>query len=167
MLIRFASLVTLLACACLLAGCVTDGTIPDELAYAPPTTGEVAHIKGCYIEDSGLFAAKHTGYVLMVDRKFVSAPMENWSQSLALSPGLREIACEYRQSVFKARATFKLDVQPGLNYEIRITTGTEGEAEQRYCNFSIVNAATGKPVTPIKHVTVSESSTRSNFRPLD
>lgn len=151
----------------LLAGCATDTSIPDDLAYVPPASGDVATIKGTYNEDTGLFAAKHTGFVLMVDRKFVKNPEQSWNQPLALSPGTREIACEYHQSVFKARATFKLEVLPGVNYQIRISPGTEGDAEQRFCDFSIINTATGKPVTPIKHVTVSESSNRSNFRPLD
>lgn len=167
MLQRIASVASTLISIALLAGCVTTASVPDELAYLPPAAGDVAHIKGSFIEDSGLFAAKHTGYVLMVDRKFVKDPQLNWSQPLALAPGTREIACEYRQSVFQARATFKVDILPGVNYEVRIAPGTEGDAEQRYCNFSIVNTATGKQVTAIKHVIVSEHSTRSNFRPLD
>lgn len=167
MFLRLAPIFTSMTLAMLFSGCVTDTSIPEELAYQVPVAGEIAHLKGSYFEDSGVFAAKHTGYVLMVDRKFVKNPQENWNQPLAISAGLREIACEYRQSVFKARATFKLDVQPGVNYELRVQPGTEGEDEHRVCNFSIINAATGKPVTPIKHVIVSENSNRSNFRPLD
>ncbi len=168
MLTRFPRFASLLTAVLLLTGCVTETSLPEEDLYTPPAaSNEVATIMGSYQEDSGLFAAKHTGFVLMVDHKFVRNAQENWNQPLRLTPGVHEIACEYRQSVFKARTTFKLEVQAGVNYAIRIAPGTEGEAEQRYCDFSIINTATGKPVTAIKHTNVSENSNRSNFRPLD
>lgn len=155
----------------LFAGCATDDAIPAEQLYQQPAagTGTSARIKGSMIEDSGLFAAKHMGYVLMIDGKFVLNALENCEQPILLAPGPHDISIEYRYSVFNARTAFGFDAQKNAGYVVKISPGIEGSDERRYCDISIVDASTGQAVTPVKHcyVTGGPAQNRSNFRPLD
>ena len=165
---RTLSILSLLALCLTLSGCNTTA-VSDDLLYQPPAGPSVARIKGSTTQDSGLFASRHVAYVLLVDGKFVRDGAEVWAQELALSPGQHELAVEYRSSVFRARTTFSLEAQAGATYLLQMKHGVEAPDDRRYCEFVIVDAANGQPVTPVKHTyaTNSASDTKSNFRPLD
>ncbi len=164
---RFPSIAFSFGLILLLAGCATETAIPEDQLYRAPRTGEVAYLKGATLVESGVFAARHYGFVLMIDQKFVHHAEDNWQTPIAVSPGRHEIAVEYRQSIFKARTLFKLDARPGATYEVKITPGSKEDSDVRYCDFSLVDTATGKPVLPVSRAHVSGSLNRSNFRPLD
>ena len=150
-------------------GCVTDDSASVSAVYQAPVLNqvEVAYLKGTKIKGSGLFAAEHSGFVLMVDRTFVKEAQGGWNRSIALSPGWHEISCKYQSSVFSSRAVFNIEAQAGITYELKIAPGMEGEDERRYCDFSIVDAATGNPLTAVKRCAVTTSQSTTNFRPLD
>ncbi|MBK8856737.1 MAG: hypothetical protein IPN11_03375 [Opitutaceae bacterium] len=155
----------------LLAGCATDDAIPaDQLYRHPPAgTAQGTWIKGSKIEVSGLFAAPHLGYVLMIDGKFVLNAKENAEQPIAITPGPHEISAEYSYSVFTARTALSFEAKAGGTYVLNIKPRLEGEGERRFCDMSVVDAATGQPVSPVKssYVTGGPSRNQSNFRPLD
>ncbi|MEI7552490.1 MAG: hypothetical protein WCL24_09190 [Verrucomicrobiota bacterium] len=164
----------LLASCCsllLLSGCATDGGIPAEQYYQAPALAEAqaAHILGSTVMESGLFATNHVGFVLMIDSRFVANGADNWNQVITLSPGWHRLTTQYSQSVFSARAEFRIEVRPGASYEVRIAPGVEDPDERRYCNLSIVDVATGQAVTPVKHANVSggQNAGRSLFRAVD
>ena len=155
----------------LLAGCATDDAIPaDQLYRHPPAgTGQIGWIKGSKLEESGLFASPHLGCVLMIDGKFVLNSKENPEQPIPITPGTHEISAEYRYSVFTARAALSFEAKSGSHYVLKIKPRLEGEGERRFCDMSVVDAATGRPVSPVKssYVTGGPSRNQSNFRPLD
>ena len=165
---RTLALLTLLAVGLMLGGCNT--TAPSEdLLYQPPAGPSVARIMGSTTQDSGLFGSRHVAYVLLVNGKFVRDAEEAWARNLTLAPGPQDLAVEYRSSVFRARTVFILEAKAGATYLLQMKHGVESPDERRYCEFVIVDAANGQPVTPVKHVyaTNSASDTKSNFRPLD
>jgi hypothetical protein len=146
----------------LLSVCATDDSIPVEQYYQAPSLDnvQVAHIRGSFIVESGVIAINHVGFVLMVDDKVEQNGPELWNRSLALSPGWHKITGEYRQSVFRPRADFKIEAQPGTSYELEIAPSDEGSEERPFCRISIVDAATGKPITAIKRCNVSGGENR-------
>jgi hypothetical protein len=153
-----------------LTGCSTETTIPEDQIYQSPSAGmAVAHIKGAFIEEAGLFMPKHVGYVLMIDRQFVRDSQENWERLIPLTPGNHEISAAYTSSIFSSRASLTLEARTGVTYAVKIVPGLEGADERRYCDFSIMDVATGLAVTPFKHtyVTGGPNQSRSNFRPID
>ena len=162
----FASLIFIL-----LAGCATDDATPADQHYRHPPAGlgQSAWIKGSKIEVSGLFAAPHLGYVLMIDGKFVINPKANPEQPIPIAPGPHEVSAEYSYSVFTARASLNFEATSGSTYVLKINPRLEGGDERRFCDMSIVDAATGQPVSPVKssYVTGGPSRNQSNFRPLD
>lgn len=157
-----------LIAACLgLCGCNTTA-VSDEQLYVPPAGPTVAHITGTQQQDTGLFGSRHVAYVLLVNGKFVRDAEESANQALALNAGPQEIAVEYRSSIFRSRTVFTLEAKPGARYVLRMALATSAD-DRRTCDFVIVDAATGEPVTPVKRTNVAEApgSNRSNFRPLD
>lgn len=159
---------TLVAICLALVGCNT--TAPSEdLIYQAPVGAEVARIKGSTTQDPGLFGARHVAYVLLVNGKFVRNADENWAQPIALASGPQELAVEYQSSVFKSRTVFTLEARAGAAYVLKVTPGIDPKDDRRFCEFVIVDEATGQPVTPVKHTyaTSSSSTSKSNFRPLD
>lgn len=155
----------------LLAGCATDDTIPaDQLYRHPPAgTGHATWIKGSKIEETGLFASHHLGYVLMIDGRFVLNSKENPEQLIPIAPGPHEISAEYSYSVFTARTILSFEAKSGSTYVLIINPRLDSDGERRFCDMSVVDAATGQPVTPVKnsYVTGGPAQNRSNFRPLD
>jgi len=158
----------LLAVCLSVVGCNT--TAPSEdLIYQPPADSAVARIKGSEIQDPGLFGSRHVAYVLMVNGKFVREAEEAWAQPIALATGPQDLAVEYQSSVFRSRTVFTLEARAGVTYRLKVTPGIEPKDDRRFCEFVIVDEATGQPVTPVKHTyaTSSSSGSKSNFRPLD
>jgi len=165
---RTLSALALLALCLALVGCNT--TAPsEELIYQPPTDVAVARIKGSTLQDPGLFGSRHVAYVLLVNGKFVRDAEENWAQPITLAAGPQDLAVEYHSSVFKSRAVFTLEARAGATYVLKVTPGIDPKDDRRFCEFVIVDEATGQPVTPVKHTyaTGSSSDNKSNFRPLD
>lgn len=140
----------------------------EEQIYQPPAASAAASITGSQLQDPGLFGSRHVAYVMMVDGKFVREAEEAWSQPLTLRPGSRDLAVEYRSSVFRSRSVFTIEAKAGAKYVLQMTPGVDAD-DRRFCEFVIVDADTGQPVTPVKHTyaTSSSSGSRSNFRPLD
>lgn len=158
----------LLAACLALVGCNT--TAPSEdLIYQPPTGTAIARLKGSSLQDPGLFGSRHIAYVLMVNGKFVRDAEENWERPIALASGPQDLAVEYQSSVFRSRAVFTLEAKAGVTYVLKMTPGVDPKDDRRFCEFVIVEEATGQPVTPVKHTyaTSVSSGSRSNFRPLD
>lgn len=158
----------LLAACLTLVGCNT--TAPSEdLIYQPPTGTAVARLKGSTLQDPGLFGSRHIAYVLMVNGKFVRDAEESWERPIALASGPQDLAVEYQSSVFRSRAVFTLEAKAGVTYLLKMTPGIDPKDDRRFCEFVIVEEATGQPVTPVKHTyaTSGSSGNRSNFRPLD
>jgi len=160
----------LLSLTCLaLAACNTTPMPDGASVYQPPTGPGAAWIRGSMHQDSGLLASRHVGYVLMVNRQFAAAGEKGWDQPLALTPGPQDITVAYRSSVFRSQAGLSFEARAGVTYVVAIKTGFEGADERRYCEFTIVDAATGQPVTESKHTYAANSSgaNRTTFRPLD
>jgi hypothetical protein len=155
----------------LIAGCATDDTIPAELLYRHPPAGTAqgTWIKGSKTEDTGLFASSHLGYVLMIDGKFVLNSKEYPEQPIPITPGAHEISAEYSYSVFTARTALSFEAKSGSTYALKVNPRLESDGERRFCDMSIVDAATGQPVSLVKncYVTGGPAQNRSNFRPLD
>jgi hypothetical protein len=91
----------------------------------------------------------------MIDLKSIPAAAEHWSDAIALAPGKRSIMAEYHVSNFKARTSFVLPARAGESYQLMIQPGHENTPDQKlYCDFWIIDTATGKPVVPVHHTQV-------------
>ena len=140
-----------------LAGCSTMSDIPAEDVYQPPAPGApVAYLQGSSIKEDGLFGSEHRGFASMVDLKSIPDAADHWNEPIALSPGKRTIAVEYRYSNFMTRAYVAFDARPGVHYQLMIKNNRDNSPEARMFNdFWIVNLSTGAAVTPVYHKQVT------------
>ncbi len=142
--------------AILLAGCATTPEAPSADDYQPPAAGaSVATLKGSRITEGGMFGDVHTGFVNMIDLKSVFNAADHWDQPITLTPGRHAIMAEYHFSNFKARMNLVLTASAGSSYQLMIKTGHESTLESRlYCDFWIVDTATGAIVAPVHRAQV-------------
>lgn len=153
--------------ATFLGGCATQPV--EGRDYIPPAQGArpLATILGSVTKDSSFFGSDGAAYVLMVDYLNVLNAANGTSQPLALEPGTHNITCEYRYSTFLSRATFKLNVRSGAAYQVKFEATTDSATDRRYCDFWIIDIATGEVVGARKHEQVSGGRSKSSslFRP--
>jgi hypothetical protein len=140
----------------------TDGPAAQS-EYKPPGRGaETAVIQGMR-RRMGFLADDHLGYILLVDRKFISNARRGWDKPIVLEAGKRTLTAEYTYGPFTARADIVLEVKPGASYQLRIMNGTEGADGSRFNDFWIVDAS-GRVVSQVQHAPISGGN--SNYNPF-
>lgn len=154
---------TLLVPLLLLAGCVTT---PDPVKPGAPVTvttaratppsapvvapAPVVELKPATItgsEESSTMFDNLTAYVAAVDGKTVAAGRAGWKAPLTLAAGPRVLTVEFARGVFFARAALQLTARPEAVYQLKFTTDAEVFGKNSYCEFWIVDTATGHNVT--------------------
>jgi len=144
----------------LLCGCETAPGPAAEGGYVPPLAeaGVLATITGSRTSGEEFLEGEHTGQVLMIDSKLVRDSHDAWSKSIALAPGRHSIVAKYDHAHYMSQAFLTFEAKAGSAYQLAIKNGTEPPDEQRYCEFWIVDLATGRPVTEVLRRHVSGGS---------
>lgn len=153
--------------ATLLGGCATQPVEGRDYIAPAPGVQPVATILGSTPKDGSFFGGSESAYVLMVDYLNVLNAADGAKQPLSLPPGSHNITCEYRYSNFLSRATFKLNVRPGAAYQIKFEATYDSGNDRRFCDFWIVDTASGAIVGARQHQQVSGGRSKSSslFRP--
>lgn len=148
--------------ALLLAGCNTTPRLPTPAPVtqlAPPAPAAHAHIRGS--EQSSMLLDSFTAFVAAVDGQPVAAGRKGWNIPLEIPAGRRRITVEFIRGVFTARTELELDAVANASYQLQYATDAELFGHNSYCDFWIVNLATGRtqgavkkaPVTKVKPAT--------------
>lgn len=150
-----------------LGGCATQPVEGRDYIAPAPGVQPVATIVGAAPKNGSFFGGSASAYVLMVDYLTVINAADSASQPLRLAPGPHHLTCEYRYSNFVSRATFKLNVVAGAAYQLRYEATTGDAADRRYCDFWIIDTASGAIVGARQHQQVSGGRSKSSslFRP--
>jgi hypothetical protein len=154
--------------ALLLAGCTTPTTpqnasesapamaaVPAAAATAPaPADSRPASIKGS--EESSTLLDNFTAFIRSIDGQPVSAGRQGWNQPLSLPPGARRIGVEFIRGSFFARTELTLEAKPAAAYELRQTNDAQVYGAHSFCEFWIVDLATGENVSEPKRVALDK-----------
>ena len=133
-----------------LAGCVTSPrAIPPELQYVAPVRQESTLATLLGFREKGTSPNDHTAYVLAIDGKRVMAGPQSWSTALPIQPGLHDITVAFQSGPFNTQADLQLQAEAGRKYQIQFSTDVQFLEANSYCDFWIIEIATGKPVTGI------------------
>ena len=89
-----------------------------------------------------------TVFVAAVDGAPVAAGRAGWNAALPLPAGPRRLTLEFNRGVFAARLDVSLTAVSAAAYQVKFTSDAELFGKNTYCEFWIVNATTGEPVTP-------------------
>jgi hypothetical protein len=154
--------------ALLLAGCTTTTTppAPDRAASTPtvparpaappaaPADTRPATLKGS--EESSTLLDNFTAFIRAIDGQPVAAGRKGWDQALSLAPGSRRVSVEFMRGSFYARTELNFDAKPGAAYELRQANDAQVYGEHSFCEFWIVDLATGEKVGTPKRVALEK-----------
>lgn len=151
-----------------LAGCATQptpsgGTAP-AVAPAAPSPARVApvvvkielppaSIRGS--QETSTLLDNFTAFITAVDGQAVVAGRKGWDQPVALAAGKHHLAIEFNRGVFVAHTELELEAKSGAAYELRHTSDAQVYGGHSYCEFWVVDLATGEKATAVKRTGLS------------
>ena len=147
-----------------LAGCKTTAPTPAPATPSEPTAPAMhpgtppplavdarpATIKGS--EESSTLLDNFTAFVRTIDGQPVSAGRKGWDHALELKPGAHRLGVEFIRGSFFARTELALVASPRARYELRQTNDAQVYGQHSFCEFWVVDLATGAKAVPAKRV---------------
>ena len=126
---------------------VTAPVVTPPVVAAPAVAVELApaSIKGS--EESSTMLDNFTAYVGAIDGAPVTAGRAGWNTPVRLKAGPRRLSLRFNRGVFAARADLELQAKSEASYQVRFASDAELFGKNSYCEFWIVDTATGQPVT--------------------
>jgi hypothetical protein len=119
---------------------------PAPAAVVPLVEVKPASILGA--EESSTMLDNFTVYVSAIDGQPVGSGRAGWNTPLKLPAGPRRVTLTFVRGVFTAHAELAFTARPAAAYQVRFSTDAQVFGKNSYCEFAIVDAATGEPVVP-------------------
>lgn len=98
-----------------------------------------------------------TAYVDAVDGVAVPAGRPGWNTPVALPAGPRRLTLAFNRGVFSARTEVAFTAASGARYQVRFATDAQLFGRNSYCEFWIVDTATGSAVTERRRVPLARN----------
>ncbi|HEY0865043.1 MAG TPA: hypothetical protein VGD97_13135 [Lacunisphaera sp.] len=133
------------------------GTTPTPPPAAVVADTRPATLKGS--EETSTLLDNFTAFVAAVDGQPVAAGRKGWNQPVSLPPGPHKLAVEFVRGAFFARTELTLDAKPGAAYELRHASDAQVYGEHTFCEFWIVDLATGEKATPARRTGLGKLTT--------
>ncbi|AOS45212.1 hypothetical protein Verru16b_02290 [Lacunisphaera limnophila] len=118
---------------------------------APPPPSVVVPLPPASItgsEETSTMLDNFTVYVVAVDGVAVAGGRPGWSTPIALPAGPHRVSLGFNRGVFAAHADLAIEAVSAAAYEVRFASDAQLFGQNSYCEFWIVDTATGQPVTP-------------------
>jgi len=87
-----------------------------------------------------------TAYVTAIDGKTVAAGRTGWNVPLPLPAGPRRLTVAFARGQFAAQADMQFFARPEAIYQLKFATDAQIFGKSSYCEFWIVDTATGEKV---------------------
>lgn len=138
-------------------------TTPPPVATLPPVAtpppAPVVELKPASItgsEEGSAMLDSFTAFVAAIDGVTVSAGRQGWDKPLALKPGPHRLSVNFNRGVFAAHCELRLVARTEVVYQLKFATDAQLFGKNSYCEFWIVNTATGEPATEKTRVPLSK-----------
>jgi hypothetical protein len=109
----------------------------------------VSRIAATMIDDKVPLFDDDNTYVYAIDGKKVMLEKKQWDQPVFILPGARDVTLGFEKGVHMLFAKVRLDVAPSASYRAASTCKTGFLGNFEYCDFWLVDTATGKAVTDV------------------
>jgi len=133
------------------------GSAPAQPAAVVLTDTRPATIKGS--EETSTLLDNFTAFITAVDGRPVPGGRQGWDQPVSLPPGRHQLAVEFIRGAFFARTELALEAKPGAAYELRHVSDAQVYGEHTFCEFWIVDLASGAKVTPARRTGLGKLTT--------
>jgi hypothetical protein len=130
---------------------------PASPSASAPADARPATIKGS--EESSALLDNFTAFIIAIDGQPVAAGRKGWNQPLNLSPGLRRLTVEFNRGSFFARTDLMVEARPGAAYELRQTNDAQVYGGHSFCEFWVVDTATGENLMVPKRAALEKLKT--------
>jgi hypothetical protein len=131
------------------------GSAPTPPAAAVVTDTRPATIKGS--EETSTLLDNFTAFITAVDGEKIAAGRKGLNQPVSLPPGRRKLAVEFIRGAFFARTELTLEAKPGAAYELRHASDAQVYGEHTFCEFWIIDLATGEKAAAPKRVELGKA----------
>ena len=137
---------------------VVPEPIPEVAAKPVPVVAtKPASIRGS--EESSTMFDNFTAYVAAIDGRPVAAGRAGWSNPLALPAGPRRLTVTFIRGAFTAETDVNIQAKSGAIYQLKFATDAQIFGKSSYCEFSIVETATGENVLAPTRVPLTKLET--------
>jgi hypothetical protein len=127
---------------------LADKPVADKPSPPPPmplVETKPASIKGS--EESSAMLDSLTAYVAMVDGIPITAGWFGWYTPLIIKSGPRRLTVGFVRGVFTAQAELQFVARSEGSYQVKFDTDAQLFGKNSYCEFWIVDAASGQTAT--------------------
>lgn len=137
-------------------------TTPAPTATKPESTPAVAiqsplqHARIVGTQESSMLFDNFTAFITAVDGRKIAIGRDGWNVPLEIETGHRTLNVEFNRGVFYAKGRLEFDAVANANYDLKFNTDTELFGNNSYCNFWVIDTATGKTVSMISKGTVEK-----------
>ncbi|MDQ5978107.1 MAG: hypothetical protein QG602_1079 [Verrucomicrobiota bacterium] len=146
-----------------LAGCTTTQTAPAvaeaPAPLPPPPVIELPPASITGSEETSTMLDNFTTFIAAIDGAPVSAGREGWLTPVSLQAGLRRLKVVFVRGVFTGLAELQLNALSEHAYQLRFATDAQFLGNNSYCEFWIVDTATGQPATGRVRAALQRSET--------
>jgi len=135
---------------------------PTPAPLPKPTPPPVVVAKPATIigsEESSTMFDNFTAYITASDGQRVSAGRVGWNTALALSAGAHRLTVAFVRGVFSAQTVVQLQARSERAYELKFATDAQVFGKSSYCEFWIVDSATGETVLAPTRVPLTKIET--------
>lgn len=97
-----------------------------------------------------------TAFITAIDGRKIAAGRDGWNVPLEIETGHRTLNVEFNRGVFYAKGRLEFDAVANARYEVKFATDAELFGHNSYCNFWVIDTATGKTVSMISKDSVEK-----------
>lgn len=133
---------------------VHKNSVEPVAPIVPAVAASRATIKGS--QEASILLDNFTAFVASIDGRKNAVGRNGWNAPLLIDTGRRMIEAEFNRGVFVARTTLVLEAKANAQYALKYATDAELFGHTSYCNFWIVDLATGAAVTPVEKASVEK-----------
>jgi hypothetical protein len=128
--------------------------IPAVTTRQPVPAVQHASIVGT--QESSMMFDNFTAFITAIDGRKITAGRDGWNVPLEIETGHRTLNVEFNRGVFYAKGRLEFDAVANIRYEVKFATDAELFGHNSYCNFWVIDTATGKTVSMISKDSVEK-----------
>jgi hypothetical protein len=117
---------------------------------------KVQHARIVGTQESSILFDNFTAFITAIDGRKIAVGRDGWNVPLEIETGHRTLNVEFNRGVFLAKGRLEFDAVANARYELKFNTDAEVFGNNSYCNFWVIDTATGKTVSMISKDSVEK-----------
>jgi hypothetical protein len=129
---------------------------PTPTVATQPPVPKVQYARIVGTQESSILFDNFTAFITAIDGRKIAVGRDGWNVPLEIETGHRTLNVEFNRGVFLAKGRLEFDAVANAHYELKFKTDAEVFGNNSYCNFWVIDTATGKTVSMISKDSVEK-----------